>query len=101
MSVFQLGDILAERALEARDAAGQTEPVRLVLGIPQLHEDGTWICLRRIIGIGDENVRPGYGADALQALVLSLRMARVELEVLGKRERKTITWFGGEDLELA
>ncbi len=101
MSGFQLDDVFVERDFESHDLDGVIRQVKLYIGRPQLEQElRRWRCLRQIVGIGDEKVRPGYGVDALQSLWLSLRMARAELEVLGRREQKKLTWLNGTDLGL-
>jgi hypothetical protein len=105
MDVFELNEVFVERDYESQDIDGNVGYVKLRIGKPQLLEQAeyeaiTWCCLRQIIGIGDEKVRRGYGADGLHSLWLSLQMAAAELEVLGKREHKTLTWLGANDLGL-
>ncbi len=98
-----LGDVIIERDFEYRSEYGESIPVKLLVGRPRLEGQTSggnqmWNCPRQIIGIGDEKVRPGFGADSLQALIGTLKMADAELKAFAKRQRKTITWLGSENL---
>lgn len=102
MDAFELNEVFVERELESRDINGDSGYVKLQIGKPQLLEEKNtarmWRCLRQIVGIGEQKVRASYGMDSLQALLLSIESAEIELEVLGKQEGKILTWLGGNDL---
>jgi hypothetical protein len=105
MRIFKLNKVYVERDFESQDIDGNVGSVKLRIGKPQLlehleQEAKMWCCLRQIVGIGDEKVRPGYGVDAIQALWLSLQMAEAELKTFGKHESRTLTWLSGADLGL-
>src|SRR5690348_6963971 len=97
-----LGDVIIERDFECRSEYGESISVKMLVGRPRLEGNSagkpTWNCPHQIIGIGDETVRSGLGVDALQALLLSLNMADGELKAFAKRQRKTMTWLGSENL---
>jgi hypothetical protein len=99
MKTHQLGEVILERDFQTRDADGNTSAVKLRIGKPHFEEAMRgWNCVRQIIGLGDEKVRPGYGVDSIQALLETLKMAEAELRVMAKHEHKQITWLGGDDL---
>lgn len=104
--LFQLKEVFLERDYKSRDAAGNLTPVKLRIGkpMPKPVPDeiyAGWICLRQIVGLGDERVRRGYGVDGIQALIVTLKLADMELKVFSKRENKTISWQNDADLELS
>ena len=83
---------IAERRLVV---IGQPErQVSIVLGKPYPDSDpsGDWICPVQLCGIADDPVFEVHGLDAIQALMLALEKARVELANSGA----SVTWAGGE-----
>ncbi|MCE9581359.1 MAG: hypothetical protein K8T20_02460 [Planctomycetes bacterium] len=82
---------MARRDFQWRDRDGSLRPGRIEIGVPRRDRrpGGDWVCLRRIVGFPDEKVRPTYGIDGVQALLLALAILSTELELAGN-----IIWLG-------
>lgn len=83
---------IAERRVAA---AGQPERHAIILiGKPYRDVDpsGDWICPVQLRGIGDERIIEVHGLDAVQALLLALEKARIDLTNLAP----DLTWEGGQ-----
>jgi hypothetical protein len=79
---IDLGDVIAERELRFEVPGASPREVVVKVGKPVRdptanHE--TWICPFLILGLGREKPMGIFGADALQALLLSLHTIPVEL----------------------
>ncbi|MEX0782021.1 MAG: hypothetical protein WD557_05180 [Dehalococcoidia bacterium] len=86
-------DVVAQR--EYRDGAGRTLTLTLGRPVPDSRPGNAWACPYAIqLGQEEPRVREIFGADALQALFLALRIVKVDLEVRD-REHGPLTW-GGE-----
>ncbi len=98
----ELGDTILEREFQAVDADGNQSIIKLRVGLPYLSDDTTeiewWRCDYQITGIGSEKVRCAHGIDALDALLMCIRLADVFMR--NYQKTKTITWLGEEDLGL-
>jgi hypothetical protein len=79
---FRLGQVIARR----RYRAGRTS-VLLRIGTPQ-RSGGDYYCA---FAIGDDGLHHAYGVDAVQALELALKLAKVHLE----NHRPKLTFLGG------
>lgn len=93
----QLTDVIAERMLEARQPGSDTvTEVRVLVGrpFPDPAPDGDWICPVQILGVGDEKIADVYGIDAIQALMLALRKAGIDLAAAGRRGLE-LRWLDG------
>ena len=74
-TVFEIGDVIAERRLTFQPGEGAPQDVTVRIGRPALdasapHE--TWICPFQIEGIGSGKTRGIFDADAMQALLLAI-----------------------------
>lgn len=103
----QLGEVIFERDFLSQDEFGVEQAVKLQVGRPQVDvqrsqnsENPLWSCAHLITGIGDERILPAWGADALDAMLLSLALADSMLEFYARREYKTLTWRGQGNLHL-
>jgi hypothetical protein len=81
--------------------AGGGPLVHLLVARPERDPEagGDWRCRHVILGLGPTVDRYAYGIDGLQALALTLEMARAELEAAAQAGN-AVTWLGGEDLDL-
>ena len=61
---------------------------------------GDWCSTFQITGLGDPAVRAAFGVDTMQALLLALYKARLELEQRARVEPAELLWFGTPDLGL-
>ncbi|MBB6121117.1 DUF6968 family protein [Nocardiopsis algeriensis] len=105
MSVtHELGEVVAERRLEAVAEDGTRTPVIVRLGTPEPdpHPEarGDWHCPRQILGLGDEAVATSYGVDSLQAFLLSVYATRLQLEERARVASVRLNWLGQEGLGL-
>lgn len=96
------GEFIAMRTFEARHQDGSIGIVRVEIGRPEKigdGEDSDYKCAYKISGLGEEpRQRSAFGADSLQALTLSIKMAAVELDVA--RRKYKLTWPGTEHEDL-
>jgi hypothetical protein len=93
-TVFEIGDVIAERRLTYQPGAGAPQDVTVRIGRPVTDKSApheTWICPFQIEGIGSGKTRGLFGADAMQALLLAIHTIPVELAVC-------IRDFGGQFL---
>jgi len=72
-------DIIAERKLIFVTDKGERFECRLVFGQIFDEPDKGVACPYQIIGYGDERMRFGYGVDSLQAFLIAVEKANVEL----------------------
>jgi hypothetical protein len=66
------------------------------IGVPQRYPEGEedYFCPYQILGIGDERVRYGSGIDALQALMLTLKMIGADLYTTPEAKSGALSWVG-------
>ncbi|RLJ40754.1 hypothetical protein BCF46_3324 [Litoreibacter meonggei] len=61
---------------------------------------GDYLCRYEIDLQGKPRIFHGYGVDQVQALLLAMQNAHVDLLVLRDRSRRRVEWFGDENLGL-
>ncbi|WP_407676264.1 DUF6968 family protein [Plantactinospora alkalitolerans] len=100
--IYQLGDIVAERQVDAIAEDGSRTPVVLRIGnpLPDALPGGDWYCPHQILGLGDEAVRASFGVDSLQALLLSVYALRLKLAERAETASVRLDWLGQPDLGL-
>src|SRR5262249_47538072 len=92
---------IAVRTFEFIATSGSRRPVTLEIGAPYAFEDGTgYQCPVRVIGLGDDAVRPIGGVDAIQALMLALRFLGTTLPAFAEQAGGRLVWDKDEDLGL-
>ena len=96
---FSLGDILAERSMQFVATAGWTKPLVVRIGRPVRDPESSraWVCPYQIEGLGSGEVRGIFGADAMQALVLSLHTIPGELAPYTRDPGGTFMHLGQPD----
>ncbi|MFC5746372.1 DUF6968 family protein [Actinomadura rugatobispora] len=102
-TTHELGEVVAERRVEAVAEDGRRTPVILKFGRPHpdplsAHDD--WCCPHQIVGLGDETVQAAFGVDSLQALLLSVYAVRLKLVERAAGASVSLEWEGGPDLGL-
>lgn len=86
-----IGTVIAVRTLSL---SGE-EKVTVTIGKPKRFPEGDdYYCPYRIVGIGNERVRHAGGVDAMQALVLALRMIGAELYTSPEARSGALRWMG-------
>jgi hypothetical protein len=81
-------------------ADGRRIPITVEVGLPRQNTDaGEWSCPIQLAGI-DDQVRPAYGDDSLQALCIALRHIRSQLETVIELGGRLIDAENGEDFPL-
>lgn len=104
MKNVPLGEIIAERHLEAKDEMGEEREIVVRIGkpipapFPDPRESDTWCCPCEIVGFADHYLYATCGADSVQALVLGLQRIVIELNKQQKAEKLKLTWGGWENL---
>lgn len=83
-------DVIVRRILFGEPRSRRRHEVRI--GRPAPDPRGDWRCAYHIGGIGMRTPRYGFGVDAMQALLLTLGIVRVRLEVA----EIAWHWEGGE-----
>ncbi|WP_188197672.1 DUF6968 family protein [Nonomuraea sp. SYSU D8015] len=100
---YELGEVVAERQLEAVAEDGARTPVTVRFGRPRpdaLSTTGDWCCPHQILGLGEEGVGASFGVDSLQALLLSVYKVRLELGERARAASVRLEWLGLPDLGL-
>jgi hypothetical protein len=79
--VFTLGEVLAERQMQFVANAGWTKDVVVRIGRPVRDPESAraWVCPYQIEGLGYDDVKGIFGADAMQALLLGIHTIPGEL----------------------
>lgn len=104
MKNVPLGEIIAERYLEAKDEAGEEREIIVRVGKPipapfsDPQENDPWCCPCEIVGFADPYLDAALGEDSVQALVLGLQRIVIELNKQQKAEKLKLTWNGWENL---
>ncbi|MBV2366418.1 DUF6968 family protein [Streptomonospora nanhaiensis] len=101
-----LGEVVAERVVEAVAPGGARTPVRLRIGRPRpdTHPEGTgtdWCCPWQVEGLGNTEVQRSYGVDSLQALLLAVYRLRLGLQERARSAGVRLEWLGMAGLGLA
>ncbi|MBE1492584.1 DUF6968 family protein [Plantactinospora soyae] len=99
---YQLGEIVAERQVDAVAEEGSRTPVVLRIGkpLPDVLPGGDWYCPHQILGLGDEAVQASFGVDSLQALLLSVYGLQLKLAERAETASVRLDWLGQPDLGL-
>jgi|SRR5579884_2883948 len=93
---FSLGEIIAERVLEAR-RKGQSFTATVRIGKPFKSADAPdYRCPYQVAGIGDDKVRAASGEDSMQALQLAIQMLAAELHF--RYKEFGFTWLGESEI---
>ncbi|MBF8191835.1 hypothetical protein ITP53_40380 [Nonomuraea sp. K274] len=103
MTTYELGEVVAERKLEAVAADGSRTPVTVRFGKPYpdpLSTHGDWCCPHQILGLGEEGAGGSFGVDSLQALLLSVFKVRLKLGERARAGSVRLDWLGQDDLGL-
>ncbi|GAA2135918.1 hypothetical protein GCM10009760_15000 [Kitasatospora kazusensis] len=97
-----LGEVIAERVLQAHHADGSSHPVVVRIGRPYTERERgvDWSCPGQVDGLGDDTVVTVHGVDALQALLLCLYRVRTSVRHLAAEHSLRISWLEGDDLGL-
>jgi hypothetical protein len=91
---MKLRDVGVQIAARVLDLAGGE--VTVVLGKPEKFSGAEdHYCPYQIIGLGNERVRYAGGIDAVQALLLALKMIGADLYTSPEAQAKQLTWQGG------
>lgn len=104
MKNVPLGEIIAERYLEAKNEAGEEREIIVRIGkpipapFPDPRENDPWCCPCEIVGFADHYLDAALGEDSVQALVLGLQIIVIELSRRQKAEKVKLTWGGWENL---
>jgi hypothetical protein len=93
--------LMAERRLSLRGDDGSEREVIVRLGRPEPDPTpgGAWRCRMEILGLPSGDLsRDVHGEDSLQALILALELAHIDLTHLPAAT--SLTWSGDPDLGL-
>jgi hypothetical protein len=97
--------VIAERTYQLRTSSGERSvTVRFGHPVPDAKAGGDWICPVEFRGtprgLLPNRTQVIHGVDALQALVLAIGYAQLELTGLQRKSRGALTWLGSHDLGL-
>lgn len=99
----ELGEVVAERQVDACTHDGGRTPVVARIGTPRpdaLSENGDWCCPWQILGLGDEAVNASFGVDSMQALLLGVYRVRLNLAERAEAASARLDWLGLPNLGL-
>jgi hypothetical protein len=100
MKLRSIGVVIANRTLELREN-GEERDVIVEFGRPQPFPDGVdYYCPYRITGVGKAKISYAGGVDAVQALLLAMQKAGVDLLFLQRAHADQLTWNGERNLGL-
>lgn len=92
---MQLKDVGMQIATRVLDVSGKR--VTVVVGKPEKFPDAEdYYCPYQIVGLGNERVRYAGGVDAVQAMLLALKMIGTDLYTSPEAQAKQLTWQGGQ-----
>lgn len=92
---MQLKDVGMQIATRVLDVGGKR--VTVVIGKPEKFPDAEdYYCPYQIVGLGNERVRYAGGVDAVQAMLLALKMIGTDLCTSPEAQAKQLTWQGGQ-----
>jgi hypothetical protein len=102
--ISEINDVILERSFELLDKDDVSSVIKLRISKPTLMSDPEhslkWRCHYQILGIGSEKIKSAPGVDAIDAILISLRIAEALLQSYSRVYKKKITWLGEEDLGL-
>lgn len=95
MKIDSLGEIIAERKLNI--VGDEHRKLIVKIGKPQTFPDSLdYYCPYQIIGLGKEKIRYAGGIDAVQALILALKMIGADLYTSKESVEGKLRWEGDE-----
>lgn len=93
MQLKSIGIEIARRELDANGAR-----VSVAIGKPEKFPDADdYFCPYQVTGIGNGKVRYAGGVDAVQALLLALKMIGADLYTSKEAQAKQLSWSAGEN----
>ncbi len=75
--------------------------VSLLIGTPVCVGEDEWRCPYQFVGFSNTKNRWIYGADAVQALELAIRVATAAFSQLDEVRDGRVTWLGSSELVLS
>ena len=92
--------VLGTRTLDAVDASGQPRLLKIEIMIPEQVAAEEWVCRLNITHDGrvSSTTLPIRGGDAIQALVLGLKVIAGTLEGYQRLHGWKLSWHGDSDL---
>jgi hypothetical protein len=100
MHEFVLGEIFLERSFESYSSEDIKGVVTLCFGKPVCLSPNRWYCPYQVVGVDDDKIAAGFGADALEALLTSIAMSKVLLRFYEKHRNMKIKWLNRDDFGL-
>lgn len=100
MRTFEMGEVIAERAITLRLKDGSQKDATIRLGRPIPDPSSprdTWLCPYQITGTQRDRVFAIFGEDALQALLLAVHTIPVELAVIARNLGAEVLRHGEPD----
>lgn len=95
--INEIGAVIATREMEFRYEDGRTEKFLLKVGAPYEYGDGfDWCCPYEVGTDSDRKLFGMFGIDSLQALELTMKSLKVEIEYW-ERTRKGKFFFLDEE----
>jgi hypothetical protein len=95
MKLDSLGEIIAERNLNI--IGDEKRKLIVKIGKPQTFPNSSdYYCPYQIIGLGKEKIRYAGGIDAVQSLILALKMIGADLYTSPESQSGKLRWEGDE-----
>ena len=94
MKIDRIETIIARRSLQTKGG----REVQIIVGRPEhFPDEEDFYCPFSVNGLGDDRVRYAGGVDALQALILALKMLSVYVMTLEDVKQGDVQWLDGSD----
>ncbi|MFK2903331.1 hypothetical protein ISP17_05105 [Dyella ginsengisoli] len=93
---MEIGQVIAERIMVFVHDTGEREDASLRVGLPVRIKDETWCCPYELRTQGRVKAFAMYGVDALQALELTMKTLRVEVDHWERHRKGKFHFLDGE-----
>lgn len=95
---IDLGNVIAERSLEAVHEDGNESSMLVLLGTPARHPHSTGVFVPyQIDHMNKKRLWYAAGVDGFQALLLAMKMILVEIETLERRHKMKVRFNRDEN----
>lgn len=99
--IKDVGDVIATREMEFHGEDGKVEKAFLKVGRPFEDAEGlSWVCPYELSTANRKKVFGAHGIDPLQALDLTMKTLRVEVEYWERTQKGKFFFLGEEGAEV-
>lgn len=96
-------EIICERIIEVALPNDELRELVIKIGkpFPDPKPGGDWACTFEVTGLEEKIINTAFGVDALQALLLCIKMIEANLKYLERKINVRFTWLESDDLGLS